>query len=67
MTNAMGNWLDRVFIVPGQPGVGKTWFLSCVLVDRLLRVLQDEEDAFLFSELGVNHLSITSAERHVEC
>ena len=28
---------NRAFIVSGQPGIGKTWFLSHVLVDRLLR------------------------------
>jgi hypothetical protein len=31
--------MDRVIIVSGHPGIGKTWFLSYILVERLLRSL----------------------------
>jgi hypothetical protein len=57
----------KVFIVTGQPGIGKTWFMSLVLVDRLMRgevtILQDGmKDAFVFDETGVNYLSELSRE-----
>ena len=53
----------------GQPGIGKTWFLSFVLVDRLLRgevtILQygEDSDALLFDGTGVNYLSRVSSNR----
>ncbi|KAA8899471.1 hypothetical protein FN846DRAFT_909607 [Sphaerosporella brunnea] len=34
--NKQRNVLDRAAIITGHPGIGKTWFLSLVLVQRLL-------------------------------
>ena len=54
--------VDKAFIFTGHPGIGKTCFLSYVLVERLLKaqptVLQiggdsDEYSHFLFDKLGV--------------
>ena len=53
---------DKAFVFTGHPGIGKTCFLSCVLVERLLKaqptVLQfggdsDEYSHFPFDKLGV--------------
>ncbi|KAA8895755.1 hypothetical protein FN846DRAFT_911413 [Sphaerosporella brunnea] len=38
--NKRHNVLDRAAIITGHPGIGKTWFLSFVLVQRLLNGLQ---------------------------
>ena len=54
--------VDKAFIFTGLPGIGKTCFLSYVLVERLLKaqptILQigddsDEYSHFLFDKLGV--------------
>ena len=67
MSNARHSRLTKGFIVTGQPGIGKTWFLSLVLADRLLRgevkILQYGEDASLFDKTGVSYLSRVSSNR----
>jgi hypothetical protein len=58
------NRLHKGLVISGQPGIGKTWFLSALLVGRLLlgskTVLQFESDGkyghLLFDHLGVRYL-----------
>jgi hypothetical protein len=38
-STAIRGKMDRAIIITGHPGIGKTWFLSYVLVERLLRFL----------------------------
>jgi len=52
-------WMKMILIL-GQPGIGKTWFLSYVLARRLLvgkpTIFQAHETHYLISEKGVHEM-----------
>ncbi|KAA8900248.1 hypothetical protein FN846DRAFT_959161, partial [Sphaerosporella brunnea] len=62
---------DKAVIISGNPGIGKTWFLSYVLVERLLNALptivqyaatESEAGHILFDKHGVRFVPFFTEE-----